>query len=389
MKDKTNELLTKANDRLSQANVGIRIERKGQALYLRGMLPPKPGSTSNKPYQQRIPLSRLGIRANPIGVKQAENEAKKIGGQVATKDFSWNPYQSAESKPTRISDWISKFEEYYFQCRPRNPKTQTTWKGDYQAVYNHLPQEKPLTLEIIREIILTKTPNSKQRSRYARALKALGKFAEIDCSSLSRLAGSYSSSKAKERNVPEDLLIAETALLIPNPEWQWAYQLMATYGLRPHEIFHVEFSQFPILKVTQGKTGPRIVYPFHPEWANEWNLQDMKIPKCSGASDRDLGSRVGKAFDRYSVPFNPYDLRHAYANRTIHYGLDISLAAHYMGHSVKMHCDEYRKWLTEETHRKAQAEILANPHRPLPPVISHLPRSCLEISEEIACNSRN
>ncbi len=69
--------IEQANGRLKAANVGVAIEQSGNRLYLRATLPPKPGATRHEPYQQRISLSSQGIRANPIGIKEAEAEARK------------------------------------------------------------------------------------------------------------------------------------------------------------------------------------------------------------------------------------------------------------------------------------------------------------------------
>jgi integrase len=308
---------------------------------------------------------------------------------LARGQFSWKPYLKPSDIPVTVREWIDKFETHYFSKRSRNPKSQTTWNGDYKAVYSNLPQNEPLTLDLLKKAILTTTPDSRQRKRYVNALKNLGEFAELNCDLLNDLSGSYSSSKTVERNIPSDLEIVEAALLISNPQWLWAFRMMAAYGLRPHEIFHVDFSQFPILKVTRGKTGARTVYPFHPEWTEEWNLHEIQMPECTGATNRDLGSRVTKAFDRYHIPFSPYDLRHAYAVRTIRYGLDISLAAAYMGHSVKVHSDIYRKWITEETHKEAHQRLMANPNRPFPPKPKTLTKSCLKNGVELAAMSRN
>lgn len=59
------------------------------------------------------------------------------------------------------------------------------------------------------------------------------------------------------------------------------------------------------------------------------------------------GNRVSAWFKDRGVPFPPYNLRHAYAVRQIMYGLDLSIAARMMGHSVKEHTDTYHRWITD------------------------------------------
>jgi hypothetical protein len=64
------------NARLKAAQVGVSIRQKGNRLYLRATLPPKPGSTKKHPHQQDVSLK---IYANPAGLERAEAEARKLG----------------------------------------------------------------------------------------------------------------------------------------------------------------------------------------------------------------------------------------------------------------------------------------------------------------------
>jgi len=60
-------------------------------------------------------------------------------------------------------------------------------------------------------------------------------------------------------------------------------------------------------------------------------------------------------------------LRHRWAVRTLEYGLDISLAAQQMRHSVQVHSDIYHHWITEDVHRRAFNALMLRPDRPRPP----------------------
>jgi len=89
--------VAQANGRLKQAKIGIVIWKRGDKLSLRGMLPPKPGSPKTTSSQQTIALD---IYANPAGIKRAEAEARKVGGQLACKEFSWDIYLKNPAEPT-------------------------------------------------------------------------------------------------------------------------------------------------------------------------------------------------------------------------------------------------------------------------------------------------
>jgi demethylmenaquinone methyltransferase/2-methoxy-6-polyprenyl-1,4-benzoquinol methylase len=125
-------------------------------------------------------------------------------------------------------------------------------------------------------------------------------------------------------------------LRIPNPGWRLVYGLMATYGLRNHEVFFTDVSALAdggdrvIRVLPTTKTGEHQVWPFHPEWVDRFNLTLLASnagalpPVCTDLRQTTLqqvGRRVAEQFRRYDVPLTPYDLRHAWAVRTIHIGL--------------------------------------------------------------------
>lgn len=361
--------IEQANGRLKAANVGVVIELHGTRLYLRAMLPPKPGTTK-QPSQQRISLSNQGIRANPIGIKEAEAEARKVGALLARREFSWEAYLKPQDKPSLITvgDWVKRFEADYFSSIARTPESETTWRGDYLKVFNKLPIDATLSSEILIAAILNTAPNTRTRKRTVMVLTRLAKFAQLDVD-FKNLAGNYSPTKVAPRDLPDDYAIASWYYKIPAGCWRWAYGVLATYGLRNHELFYLDFSKFPVVLVQDGKTGQRWVYPVYPEWATDWELKDVCLPKCSGKTNSDLGNRVTHAFKRLGVPFHPYDLRHAWAVRSLEFGLDVSLAAQQMGHSVKVHSDIYHHWISEDVHQRAFNALINKSDRPKPPEI--------------------
>ena len=75
-----------------------------------------------------------------------------------------------------------------------------------------------------------------------------------------------------------------------------------------------------------------------------------------------VGRRVMEQFRRYAVGFSPYDLRHAWAVRTIHLGLPDTVAARMMGHSVAIHTRTYHHWITHRDQQQAVNTALARRH---------------------------
>jgi integrase len=74
---------------------------------------------------------------------------------------------------------------------------------------------------------------------------------------------------------------------------------------------------------------------------------------------RTVGQRVSEQFRRYDLPLTPYDLRHAWAVRTIHIGLPDTVAARMMGHSVGIHNRTYHHWITRRDQQQAVDAALA------------------------------
>jgi len=72
-----------------------------------------------------------------------------------------------------------------------------------------------------------------------------------------------------------------------------------------------------------------------------------------------VGRRVSEQFRRYGLPITPYDLRHAWAVRTIHIGLPDTVAARMMGHSVAIHTRTYHHWITRRDQQQAVDAALA------------------------------
>lgn len=135
---------------------------------------------------------------------------------------------------------------------------------------------------------------------------------------------------------------------------RWYSGMMATYGLRPHEIEHSSSTEDGSCIVTKGKEmsnnpGLRMVPPLEPEWVELFGLCNPKYRPMRGAdSDRNdhVSEFLYKEKVKLEIPWRLYALRHAYAGRMWRHGgarLDPYGAAETMGQSVKEHIDTYRE----------------------------------------------
>lgn len=357
-----------ANARLKAANVKLIIEQSGGKLNLRGTLPSRDGGSSK---QQRIPL---GITATSDGIKQAESEAHAIRCDLNANRFNWDKFIKVDIpkiSPKLTGDWVAAFEEYYFSKRDRNQKSETTWYGDYHQVFKHLPQNQKLTAENLRRVILSTAPDTKNRKRYCNILGTLAKFAGLDCN-FRDLSGKYSPKKVTPRDIPNDADIVVWYEKLVNPAWRWVYGVLATYGLRNHEVFRLDYDLLrkgsEVLSVLDGKTGARRVWAIYPEWFDFFKLSEVLLPDANlSRTDAQLGNNVTHYFSRHNLPFCAYDLRHAWAIRSLEFGLDITLAAQQMGHAVKVHSETYHHWISERHHQRAYDLLTTRSDRPKPP----------------------
>ncbi|MFE4108573.1 site-specific integrase [Almyronema epifaneia] len=358
--------LNQVNGRLRSAQVGVTVEQYGQSLRLRATLPPKPGSDRDRPFQQRI---SLGLPANPAGLKEAEKKARLVGGQLIAGEFQWEKYypsvaEASLSKPCQ--EWISEFEEHYLSTGGQP----ATWSGDYAKVLKRLPSDRLLTAEQLEGVVLSFRPNTKSRVRACMATAAIAKFAGVAFDPAS-MRGNYSPAKVTRRDLPDDELIARCRDEIRNKAWQWVYGMMATYGLRNHEVFHLDLDLFPIIRVlAPTKTGAREVWPCYPEWAEAWRLGEPLLPPINLDRSNDKIGHSATSYLSPKLPFVPYDLRHAWAIRTLEFGWPDALSAQQMGHSLEVHNRTYQRWITARHHQRIYDLLVNRPDRPRPPTVT-------------------
>jgi len=406
------ELLRSRNAALAAAGVRLRLERRGGCLGLRGPLPCRGGRVDRAGFKvQRL---SLGLPATTAGLIDAEAHLLQLQGQLAQGRFDWQqprpePAPAAPGSPGAPPDpgagssrpavaanlpatqditpldlqaELDGFEQAFF-ADPRRRRqiagSRSTWRAAYRPYLRRLllmavgqPQlSEALLLQVLESYALA----SRSRQQCGIALAALAEHSAISLPGDWReRSGGYGQHAARFRQLPLDGAIVELVERIPNPGWRLAYGLMAAYGLRNHEVFFCDFSALApggdrVLRVLPtSKTGEHQVWPFQPEWVERFELERLgRDPKALPAVGLDLrrttlkqvGQRVAEQFRRYDLPITPYDLRHAWAVRTIHIGLPDTVAARMMGHSVMIHTRTYHHWITRRDQQQAVDAALA------------------------------
>lgn len=358
--------LRQVNGRLKASRVGVAVEQSGGKLRVRATLPPPPGSGREEPYQQRI---SLGLPATPDGLREAERQARLLGAQLAAREFDWGRWGHPAKNEWRCGAAILSLEAKYLASGGRVD----TWHGDYLKVLRALPGDGRLTVDVLRELIASTRPNTRTRVRACMAVGALATHCEIDFDPRP-LRGNYTSAQAAPRDLPTDGDIGQVREALTNPGWRWVFGMMATYGLRNHEVFHIDMGAWPRVQVLEStKTGAREVWPCYPEWPELWQLDQVVLPPVQ--LDRP-NQRLGSSVTHYLsplMPFAPYDLRHAWAVRTLLFGWPVELSARQMGHSVEVHTRTYQRWISAEQIESVYQLLVARPDRPRPPSIPPAP----------------
>ena len=346
MSDEFDVLINAAQQRLKVAKIRVSIRRKGDALFLRATLPPKPGTGHVKPHRYEL-ATKLPVSCD--GIRRAEAEALNLGSLLAMKQFDWVDWLD-ETPPEEklIGEWIREFKQYYMGT---HSLSETTWERHWQTVYDALPQYETLVGPQLVVIALETPANTRKRREFCLKLQKLADFAEIDVD-LTPYRGSYSSTKPqKVRNLPTDEMVGEWLDQIPTASWRSFYGVVAAFGLRPHEFWFCHFIDELTLQITEGKTGERQVQALYPEWVERWGLKHIQRPNVTAKVYRDYGDRASTQFRRYGLHFSHYDLRQASALRDSNdIKLPDTIAARMMGHSVEVHHTTYPRWLSQAKH---------------------------------------
>lgn len=356
----------------------------------------------------------LGIKVSP----ETEFEALKLAGEIDSlysEDLSkglidstfkkYNPKKNQVlSQCQTFRFYLENLEVRYFERNKRTKQSETTFSIALEALYYECQDflEAQVSEATIKAVIVKSEHGSGKRQCIMRYLSyffkyypELQKLKDTFSFDLADFRGDY---EPKIRNIPTDAQIIEGFHRIRqfayNPwepqnlkntlrldSWGWVYGMLATYGLRSHEILAVNIDESfnterneilvdPSLCEGTKTNNSRIVFPLDPSWVERFELKKVKIPeerekltavikgkkvrriRNQKAEDSEgvitpIQSLIFHKFTNKKVGFNPYDLRHAYAIRGFKKGLDISLRAKMMGHSVATHESHYQRYIDQ------------------------------------------
>lgn len=388
LEKKFNQELDKVKARLKDGKVKVGLVVSKSTIQLQASLPIRPGDTDRLGTGYKQYKISLNIPANLDGLKTAEEEAQELGKLIARKTFEWNDKylgkgRISESVKT-VGDVLDKFESEYFKSHKRTEKSKHTFSYYLDYLKRYVGVETLLTQESINLVIENLT-NDHAKQSAVKTLKVLKNTLGITTFTLDNIKIKKPQTQIRDIPSDEDVVKFFGNFLIYSQNrkgtikkdlintwklWQWVYGMLATYGLRPRELFvnpDINWWLSPENKDNtwkvdrETKTGYREALPLHPDWVELFDLKNREClellkkqtdGKTSFTDINVIRVNCSSWFRRVNIPFTPYDLRHAWAIRAHIMGVPIKAAADNLGHSVEIHTEIYQKWFSLDNRKK-------------------------------------
>lgn len=235
-----------------------------------------------------------------------------------------------------------------------------TFDRAYAPLLGRLDQRRPLAAGSM-EAALIDVPPGAHRRRQLSLLRELcsAQGATWPAGLLDPLARGRGVQRTRAL-VSDEAIEATVGLSPPPPVWR-SFVLAAVYGLRPWETLVAEPCERyrNCVWIGRGKRSgvgispPRSAPPFHPRWLELFDAARLLRQPAAEIPLLRAGSRLSEQSRRAGLlPYDAsfYGLRHAYARR-IHsreYRVSDTDGAKFMGHTVAVHNQTYRKFLPGE-----------------------------------------
>jgi integrase len=315
-------------------------------LYLLAKVPRRDGKPGLS--QTRI---ALGLDDTPINRRLAEKQRKTLETQLAQGTFTWSEWgPSPESGIT----WREAINRLYQKKVVLGRTSENTWRINYMGRLRQIPPSSVVTTDSMEKAVRR---YDRATCSYKELYYLLKHIAQLVAVPFPEVPVPLYTTAAPVA-VPTDPEIVAWIESTPQPA-AWYFGMLATYGLRPHEVETAVLVDKDYCQVADAtKTGFRTVVPVPREWVERFRLRDRRLRTGGTPGERpDAVSKwLHKELRRLGLPWRPYALRHAYAGRLWKQGgsrLDIYTAARLMGHTPQQHAKTYRAHI--QPHAVAEA----------------------------------
>lgn len=351
---------TAVNQALRERGVRLTVEVLKDGLWVRGTLPQPDGSRK----RQRLSLK---LKATKGELNRAESRALQLHDAISSGAYPacGLPWEKAlevakattTDEQTTVGGALQRLQAEFWIGRIRTSAAERTWDR-ITTELKRLPQGAMLTTDLLVAVAATTKAGSRSRLEACKVYKRLGKLAGlVGLEQLDALRTPY---EPKQRVLPSDEAVLQLVERVREHErWGWATAALVVYGCRPAEVFSLQPASDGTARVLsikrKGKLPAwRTALALPPDWVTRLELARVQKPwGCDSPAAYDsvlakeLVEKWGKWLGRQGEGMQLYDVRHAWAVRSIRLGLNASLAAKTMGHSLAVHHSTYHRWLEQ------------------------------------------
>ena len=286
-------------------------------------------------------VANSGFLPDPLPWTKEKNSTRRTEGQAR--------------RPLTVAEACSLLEQDYWQGKVRSSATELTWER-VRAELKRLPAQATLTIELLVAVANTTKAGSRTRVEACKVFKRLGKLAGIGA--LEGLDAIRTPYEPRERNLPtQEKLLELLDRTRGHQKYGWITSALVIYGCRPSEVYSLQPAADGTAKVLSVKRKGKLpswrtALALPPEWATKFEVMDISKPwditsptQYDSAEARRITQAWGCWLKAQAQGLQLYNCRHAWAVRSIHQGINASLAAKTMGHSLAVHHNTYHHWL--------------------------------------------
>jgi integrase len=312
-------------------------------LYLLARVPRRDG----RPGLQQTRIA-LRLDDTPVNRRTAAKQLQTLERQLEAGTFEWSYWN--DEAPDGVT-WREAIKRLHRVRVVLGRTSEQTWEVNYMGRLRQLPMAATVTGDAIAAALHRYDRSTCSYKELYYLLRHLARLVAVPFPEVP--VPTYS--QAQLVAVPTDKEIIDWVEGAGPAAWYFG--MMATYGLRPHEIEGAALIERDYCQVAEAtKTGFRTVVPLPREWVERFMLRDRRLRPGSCDRPDAVSKWLSKEMRRLGLPWRPYALRHAYAGRLWREGgsrLDVFTAARLMGHTPQQHARTYRAHI--QPHQVAEA----------------------------------
>jgi len=363
------ELIAQTSKALNARGIRGSLIAHRNSLYWRGYF----NEPSGKRTQKRI---HIGLSAHKGQLLEAERRVIELAAAVGRlgmlpDQLPWatETRKSSELAPVAltVAEATTLLEQSFWKGKAKTSAAERTWDR-IELELRRLPNQAVLTTPLLLATADATRVGSRTRLEACKVYKRLGKLVGLDgLEQLDELrAGTQYKPERRDLPTDEDLL----KLLEELPDghhWSWPTWALVTYGCRPSEVFSLQAADNGTAQVLTIKVKNQL-----PEWRTalaipvgevgaptdnrSWVVK--KPSEYDSATAKRHTGAWGKWISARAPGLQLYDLRHAWAIRSILKNVNPSLAAKCMGHSLAVHHNTYHRELSKRDVAAVAAQLI-------------------------------